>query len=144
MPRLSVYFVRASLIYLLLGFTFGGLLLTNKGVMISPKIWTFLPIHIEFTFIGWMIQLALGVAFWILPRFSSDTPRGNERWSWGTFILLNAGIICVVVQNLSGTQWLSFTGRVLEVLGLTAFVIGNWKRVKPIGAQLNHKSHSST
>ena len=36
MPRLSVYFVRASLIYLVLGFTFGGLLLANKGVMISP------------------------------------------------------------------------------------------------------------
>ncbi len=134
MPRLSVYFVRASLIYLILGFTLGGLLLANKGVMISPLIWALLPIHIEFTFVGWMVQLAIGIAFWILPRFSKSPIRGDERWSWGAFILLNAGIICVVLQSLFGLHWLSFIGRIFEALALTAFVIGNWKRVKPIGA----------
>jgi hypothetical protein len=131
MPRLSVYFVRASLIYLVLGFTFGGLLLANKGVTLSPFIWALLPAHIEFTFIGWMVQLALGVAFWILPRFSKRPLRGNESWSWSTFILLNAGILCIVLQSLFGLQWFSFIGRILEALALTAFVIGNWKRVRP-------------
>jgi hypothetical protein len=134
MPRLSVYFVRASLIYLVLGFTFGGLLLANKGVMISPFIWALLPIHIEFLFIGWMIQLAIGIAFWILPRFSKGPLRGNERWSWSTFILLNAGILCIVLQSLFGLQWFSVLGRVLETLALTAFAIGNWKRVRPLAA----------
>jgi hypothetical protein len=133
MPRLSVYFVRASLIYLVLGFTLGGLLLANKGVMISPLIWALLPIHIEFTFIGWMIQLAIGIAFWILPRFSRSPIRGDERWSWGALILLNAGIGFVVLQSLFGLHWLSFIGRILEAFALAAFVIGNWKRVKPIG-----------
>jgi hypothetical protein len=132
MPRLSVYFVRASLIYLIVGFTFGGLLLANKGVMISPLIWSLLPIHIEFMFTGWMVQLAIGTAFWILPRFSNSNPRGNERWSWSTLILLNAGIVCIVLQILFGLQWLSFLGRILEALSLSAFVIGNWKRIKPI------------
>jgi len=132
MPRLSVYFVRASLIYLVLGFTFGGLLLANKGVMISPWIWALLPVHIEFTFIGWMIQLVIGIAFWILPRFSNRPPRGNVLWSWSTLILLNAGILCIVLQSLFDLQWFSFIGRILETLALTAFVIGNWKRVRPI------------
>jgi hypothetical protein len=134
MPRLSVYFVRASLIYLVLGFTFGGLLLANKGVMISPLIWALLPIHIEFLFIGWMIQLAIGIAFWILPRFSKGALRGNENWSWGTLFLLNAGILCVVLQSLFGLQWLSVLGRVFETLALAAFAIGNWKRVRPLAA----------
>jgi hypothetical protein len=133
MPRLSVYFVRASLIYLVLGFTFGGLLLANKGVMFSPFIWALLPGHIEFTFIGWMVQLAIGIAFWILPRFAQrESPlRGNESWSWGTLILLNAGILCIVLQSLFGLQWLSFIGRILEAIALISFVIGNWKRVRP-------------
>ena len=131
MPRLSVFFVRASLIHLLLGFTFGGLLLADKGVMISPWIWVLLPVQIELTFIGWMAQLAVGIAFWILPRFSSAAPRGDERWSWGTFFLLQAGIGCVVLQSLFWGQWLSFTGRILEAFALAAFVIGNWQRVKP-------------
>lgn len=134
MPRLSAYFVRASLIYLLLGFTFGGLLLANKGVMILPIIWMLLPIHIEFAFMGWMVQLAMGVAFWILPRFSNGPPRGNERLSWLAFLFMNAGILFVTLQSLFGAQWFTFAGRILEILGLAAFAIGNWKRVKPHGA----------
>jgi hypothetical protein len=133
MPRLSVYFVRASLIYLAVGFTFGGLLLANKGVLISPLIWMLLPIHIEFLFVGWLVQLAMGIAFWILPRFSQGTPRGDERWSWITFTLINIGISLVVLQSLFGVQWLMFFGRSLEMLGLIMFVAGNWKRIKPIG-----------
>jgi len=133
MPRLSVYFVRASLIYLAVGFTFGGLLLANKGVLISPLIWMLLPIHIEFLFVGWLVQLAIGMAFWILPRFSQGAPRGDERWSRTAFALINIGILMVILQSLFGVQWLMFLGRSLEIFGLVAFVIGNWKRVKPIG-----------
>lgn len=131
MPRLSVYFVRASLIYLLIGFTFGGLLLANKGIMISPAIWALLPIHIELAFVGWMIQLAMGIAFWILPRFSKGKPRGDERLSWLAFVFVNTGILCVALQ-ISETAWLAFAGRILETMGLIAFAIGNWKRIKPL------------
>ena len=133
MPRLSVYFVRVALVYLAIGFTFGGLLLANKGVLISPLIWILLPIHIEFLFMGWLVQLAIGIAFWILPRFSQGAPRGDERWSWVALALINTGILTVVLQSLFGAQWLMFFGRSLEIFGLVAFVIGNWKRVKPIG-----------
>lgn len=133
MPRLSGYFVRASLIYLALGFTFGALLLANKGILISPLIWMLLPIHIEFLLVGWLVQLALGMAFWILPRFFQGVPRGDERWSWTTFVLLNIGVCLAAVQSLFGAQWLMFLGRSLEMLGLLTFVIGNWKRVKPSG-----------
>ena len=59
------------------------LLLWNKGVPISPYIWTLLPSHIEFLLIGWTVQLALGVAFWILPRW--QTQRGDVRPAWAAF-----------------------------------------------------------
>jgi hypothetical protein len=130
MPRLSVYFVRASLIYLLIGFSIGGLMLANKGVMLAPVIWSLLPLHIEFAFVGWMIQLAMGVAFWILPRFRSGGPRGDERWSWLALLLLNAGICLVSVDTFLGTQGFTLVGRAMEILGLFTFVVGNWRRIK--------------
>lgn len=130
MPRLSVYFICASLIYLALGFTFGGLLLANKGMLFLPALWALLPVHIEFSFVGWLVQLAMGVAFWILPRFSNSPIRGNERLSWFAFFLLNAGIWLVILQSLFVTDWLAFMGRVFEMLGLASFATGNWKRIK--------------
>lgn len=134
MPRLSVYYIRASLVYLALGFTFGGLLLANKGVMFLPAIWAFLPIHIEFSFVGWMVQLAMGVAFWILPRFSVQPIRGDERLSWLAFFMMNLGIWFIVLQIATQVEWLTFIGRVLELLGVGLFAVGNWKRIKPLGS----------
>lgn len=134
MPRLSVYFVRVSLVYLALGFTVGGLLLANKGGMFLPAIWVLLPVHIEFSFVGWMMQLALGIAFWILPRFPTHPIRGNEQWSWSAFFLLNLGIWCVVLQIAVEVEWLSLLGRVLELLGVGLFAVGNWRRIKPLGS----------
>jgi hypothetical protein len=134
MPRLSVYFVRASLVYLALGLTVGGLLLANKGVMFVPSIWAWLPAHIEFSFVGWMIQLALGIAFWILPRFPTHPIRGREQLSWLAFFLLNLGIWFVVLQIAVEVEWLSLAGRVLELLGVGLFAVGNWRRIKPLGA----------
>ena len=131
MPRLSVYYVRASLLYLLLGSTIGGLMLANKGIMISSSLWTLLPLHIEFALVGWMIQLAMGVAFWILPRYRQGPPRGNELLSWTAFVLVNLGILGCTLDIVVDTNWLFSLGRSLETLALITFAIGNWNRVKP-------------
>lgn len=133
MPRLSVYFIRASLIYLLLGFTFGALILANKGLDLVPSIWRLLPIHIELDLVGWLVQLTMGVAFWILPRFSRAPVRGNERLSWSAFLLINAGILLVVSDGLLGTNSLILIGRVFEALALILFAVGNWRRIKAHG-----------
>lgn len=133
MPRLSVYYVRASLIYLMLGLTVGALLLANKGLPFLPMVWALLPLHIEFSFVGWMVQLALGIAFWILPRFSVQPIRGNEGLSWSAFFLLNLGIGLVVLQNIIGADWIATAGRLCEMSSVVLFAVGNWRRIKPLG-----------
>ncbi len=132
MPRLSRFFIRAALIYLLLGFTIGSLILAGKGVPFMPLVWSLLPVHIEFLILGWLTQLALGVAFWILPRFASAQPRGNERWSWAAFFLLNMGIALYSVSVYANPTGLGTGARFLELLGFLAYLIGNWRRVYPL------------
>lgn len=130
MPRLSVWFVRGALCYLAIGFTFGALLLANKGVAIHPLVWRLLPAHIEFLLFGWTVQLAFGVAFWILPRW--QTQRGDVRPAWLALVLLNAGIWLVVsVSWLAAPAWVLATGRVLEAGAMAAFAWHAWPRVKP-------------
>lgn len=129
MPRLSRYFIRASLIYLLLGLTAGALMLANKGIPFAPLVWVLLPLHIETMFVGWMSQLALGVAFWILPRLVGNAPRGDERWSWAALVLINLGLIVVIAAPFGQWPWLSTLARSLEVVGFIAFVLGNWRRI---------------
>jgi hypothetical protein len=131
MPRLSRWFIRASLVYLSLGFTFGALMLFNKGVLLSVWLWQLLPAHIEFLLLGWTVQLAMGAAFWILPRFRSS--RGNEKAAWAAFILLNAGVWIVGMGRLIGMPSpLIVVGRAAEAGAAIAFAIHAWPRVKPL------------
>lgn len=125
MPRLSRYFLRLSLVYMLLGFTLGAMLLAQKGVSFAPWLWALLPYHVDFLLVGWMSQFALGVAFWILPRLGGEHPRGREGFSWAAFFLVNAGLWISLFFPL---RWL---GRLLSALGVVLFISGNWPRLYP-------------
>ncbi len=130
MPRLSVWFIRASLLYLLTGITLGALMLADKGIAFDPLIISALPIHMEFLLVGWLIQLAMGVAFWILPRFGTGAPRGNENLVWAAFFLVNLGVLLTALQ-----LWLPpalLVGRVAEIAGVGLYIAGAWARVKPM------------
>lgn len=131
MPKVSAWFIRLALIYLALGFTFGGLLLANKGLNFAPLLWTLLPSHIEFLLLGWTLQLAAGVSYWILPRFGTEQPRGNPRLPWAALFLLNGGILLVVLEPLLKFSWMFTTGRLGELSGAVIFVLSVWRRVKP-------------
>jgi hypothetical protein len=134
MPRLSTWFIRSSLFYLALGFTFGSLLLFNKGIPLHPLLWSLLPAHIEFVLFGWTVQLVMGMAFWILPRFPKPPVRGNQGLAWGAFILVNLGIwILLLASFVPAAPWLSLAGRTAEAAGVLAFVAHAWPRVKKFG-----------
>ena len=129
MPRLSVWAVRAALVYLLVGFTLGALLLANKGRPYWPGVWNLLGAHMEFLLVGWAVQLAMGVGFWVLPRYPGGSgtrgPRGDERVAWGAVAALNAGVL------LAAAGWL-VVGRGLEGLGAVLFLTHAWGRVRPL------------
>jgi hypothetical protein len=131
MPRLSVWFLRTALVYLAAGFTFGALMLANKGVPFSASMWALLPAHEEFLLLGWMVQLAFGVGFWILPRYSGGS-RGNVHLAWLSFELINAGVLLVAGQEILGLPALmGGIGRAAEAGSAVAFALHAWGRVRP-------------
>src|SRR5512137_291424 len=93
MTRLSVWTVRAALIYLGAGFLIGALMLTQKGVPLDPNLLRLLPLHVEIVLFGWTLQLAMGIAFWILPRFSREPRYGRVWLGWLAFALINLGVL---------------------------------------------------
>jgi hypothetical protein len=133
MPRLSVWYIRCALVYLFLGFTFGALILFNKGIPLQPLVWRLLPSHIEFVLFGWTVQLVIGMAFWILPRFGNPPVRGNERLAWIALLLINVGILLLVIASFYPAYgWLNLAGRAVEAAGVLFFAVHAWPRVKGI------------
>lgn len=130
MPRVSAWAVRLSLLYLSAGFVLGALLLSNKAFPVLPAAWSWLPVHADLLLSGWMIQLALGVAYWILPRFTGGV-RGGEGAALPALAVYNLGIWLAAAGTLSGLTALALAGRVLQAGGAALFLFNLWRRVKP-------------
>lgn len=130
MPALSVWYVRTALVHLLAGFTIGALMLANKGVPFAPSLWQWRGAHIDILLVGWLVQLAMGVSFWIVPRWWNKPRRGNKTGAYAAYVLLNGGVILIVISSTFGFDrlWL-FAGRLLEVAAAVAFIIHIWPRI---------------
>lgn len=136
MPRLSIWLIRVALLYFGIGFSLGGLMLFNKGVALDSSLWRLWPIHLEFALMGWTVQLAMGVAFWILPRLQRTERYGNTALAWISFGLLNSGVILVAAGSwFSDLERLVLVGRSLELAAVVAFAVYIWPRVKPFGKE---------
>jgi heme/copper-type cytochrome/quinol oxidase subunit 1 len=130
-PTLSVWCVRMALLYLGLGFTLGAIMLSSPAIGFAPAILRLRPLHAEIMLLGWMAQLAFGVAYWILPRLPGSRPRGSEPLAWLSLALLNVGILTVGLgQALNAPTTVSVLGRVAEAFAVCAFTMQAWPRAR--------------
>ena len=139
MPRASIWLVRTALLHLGVSATFGAALLWDKGAHAWGALWRLRPVHVELTLLGWLLQLAMGVAFWILPRLRVDgrPTRGRERLIWWSYGLLNAGLAAVVAATLlaAGPRQAAGValGRLAEAAAVALFAWHAWPRVRGAG-----------
>lgn len=133
MPRLSVWFIRAALIHTGVGFLFGSLLLHHKGIPLYDWTWKLLNPHVEIMVFGWTMQFIMGIAFWILPRFSGPQRYGRTRLGWLSFCLLNAGVVLAGVAAWFRLDSVMLVGHVLALGAVVIFVVLIWPRIKPLG-----------
>lgn len=134
MPRLSVLMVRTALLHLALGFAVGAALLADGAVPLHPALARLRPLHAELLLVGWSVQLAMGVAFWILPRFRTGPERGREWPAWLAYALLNGGVLAAGAGLAApGLGSAALAGRCAEGLAALAFAGHAWPRIKPFG-----------
>lgn len=130
MPALSVLCLRVALVYLGTGFTIGALMLGTHGTDLSSSLLRLRPLHTEFLLIGWTVQLAFGVAYWILPRRPSSE-RGNERLAGAALVLLNLGVLTAGLAATFGAPGsIVVLGRAAELAAALGFAAHAWPRIR--------------
>jgi cbb3-type cytochrome oxidase subunit 1 len=137
MPTLTRWFLKSSLLYLLLAVMLGVLLEIPNTLDLDWAERAFSPFYFHSFMVGWVAQLIFGVVFWMFPKFSKEQPRGSETLGWATFWLLNSGLLIRLVaepaqaiQNQVWWSWLLALSAVLQWLAGMAFVLNTWRRVK--------------
>jgi len=117
--------VRAALLWLLGASALGALILA-RGALGHPELAGYILVHAEMMLVGWMMQLALGVAHWILPRGRGRDGRGRGWPIIVVVIALNVGVIAVIGGY-------PLVGRILEAAAVVGFAIQGAPRIKAAG-----------
>ncbi|MZG30192.1 MAG: hypothetical protein F3741_05160 [Nitrospinae bacterium] len=114
MDQYPKLFIKTSLVYLIIGVSFG------VGISFNPVIKTqFSFAHIHINLLGFMVMMIAGVSYHVLPRFASRQipwPNGVKLH----FYLHNLGLLGLVGTSLAG-----YRDTILFILfsGLTAVSI---------------------
>lgn len=129
MARISIWFVRAALVHFAFGATVGAWRLAAMGGALPTVPLALRPLHVESMLLGWVCQLAFGVALWILP-FSDHVSA--DRRLWAAWVLLNSGIAGVVGVQWGATPVLEVVGRSAEVAAGLLVLWVLWPRVRAL------------
>lgn len=132
MPQPTRWFVKASLIYLVLGLVL--------GIFQATQIWKgggLFAVYTHLLTFGWLTQLIFGIALWMFPAQSREQPRGPAWLGWTTFATLNLGLLFRAVfeplQSLSPSAfngWMLVLAAVLQWLAGVIFLFNIWPRIK--------------
>jgi hypothetical protein len=129
-PKLSRWFIRTALGYLLVSLVAGVLQMTSPAL--RPLLW---PTYLHLLVLGWLTQLIFGVAFWMFPRYSAKEPHRSEWLGWTSYWLFNAGLLLRAVGEPSlalgvRTGWILVLAALLQLGAGWAFILNTWPRVK--------------
>jgi cbb3-type cytochrome oxidase subunit 1 len=129
-PRVSVWLIRVALLHLLSGAYLGAAYLTFKGTGWPAWAASHRPVHVEQMLMGWMVQLVIGVAFWILPSRTKAPPASPARLMWLVFVLLNGGVVLASFSDPSRPA-VELLGRCAETGAVALFAVLAWNRQRP-------------
>lgn len=130
MPSQSIWMIRSALLYLIASVSIGTIILIHKVIDLHPFIWALLPAHYEMAIWGWIVQLAMGTAYWMFPKKLEDPRRGPNWAGWTVFILYNIGLVFLVMSTLfSSLIYAAAFGRGLLLISILIFAGLMWQRI---------------
>jgi heme/copper-type cytochrome/quinol oxidase subunit 1 len=134
MLTLHQLFIKTSLLFLLAG-TVMGALLQVRGAFGPGASFNVETVHIHIMAIGFVLMLIMGVAYWMFPRPSGETPRQAARdpLAWTSYFLLAPGLVLRVLGYLvlpaSVKTPVLLLSAALQAGGIFCFIFAIWKRV---------------
>jgi hypothetical protein len=117
-------------------------MLARPGLQLPVAILLLRPLHAEMLLIGWMVQLAFGVAYWILPRFGAGPGRGKEWSAWVSVAVLNLGVLAAGLGQSFELSGMALMGRAAEMLAAMTFGFNVWQRVGSVASRSRAEERS--
>jgi hypothetical protein len=145
MPPIARNLIKAAFVYFIVAFLLGALMMLDRWLSFSRWLRVVYLSQLHLLVVGWITQLALGVAYWMFPRFRKEQdprPRGSDVLANFVLICLNAGLLLRFIFEpfyLMGPRpWLAALmalSGVLQAAAALGFGLLIWARIRPMEPQ---------
>jgi hypothetical protein len=142
MPPIARRFIKAAFLYFVIAFLLGALMMLDRWLNFSRWLKLVYLGQLHLLVVGWLTQLAIGVAYWMFPRLRKEQnprPRGSEALAWFVLISLNAGLLLRFLLEpfyLMGPRpWLAAVlalSGILQAAAAVGFGLLIWARIRPM------------
>lgn len=132
MPTEIRFFLRTSLISLVLSTLAGTLLYAwpaLRGVSAPTWLW---PMHTHLATVGWLVNMVFGVALWMfpLPWGATAAARYRPAQVWAAYAAINGGLAMRFAGDILAVRALQVASGVSQTLGILLCIAALWPRIR--------------
>lgn len=137
------YFIKTSIVFLLLGVLSGIYISLSQNVFhvgVSPE---FISAHTHIILVGAVMMMIMGVALWFFPRPEKDDPRYNPDLISFIYWIMTVSTLLRFIAQVANSYlfnprvgvFISFVS-VLQGIGMLLFFYSIWGRIRAVGSQV--------
>ncbi len=140
------YFIKTSIIFLIVGILSGLYLIISKYYFVQGYNTEIISAHTHIVLVGSVIMMIMGVALWFFPRAEKTDKRYNPDLIRFVFWLMAIStairFVAQVINSFLFAGWLNLTVTVASALQVTSIILffySIWGRIRPVGSHLREK-----
>ncbi len=140
-------FIKTAIGFLAVGLAIGTWLIIRRELFDRHATSYEVSAHVHALFVGFVMQMILGVALWLFPRPDKTDTRYNPTLVSISYWLVTMGTAGRVAGELSRTyvdapliRWGIILCGIAQVAGVLLFFFTMWSRIRPLGSKVREAS----
>jgi heme/copper-type cytochrome/quinol oxidase subunit 1 len=135
-------YIKTAIAFLAVGLTLGVWMIARRELFGAAPSAYLVSAHTHALFVGFVMQMILGVALWLFPRPAKDDRRYNVRLTAAAYWLLTLSTAGRIAGELLRTAFDATALRVFvlscgaaQAIAILLFFYTIWNRIRPMGSQ---------
>lgn len=136
------YFIKTSVVFLIVGILSGLYISAAKNIFHTPFGPDLVSAHAHIILVGSVMMMIMGVALWFFPRAEKDDKKYNPVLILAAYWLMTISTaLRFIFQSAAGfvyIDWINILTTVtsaFQVIAILLFFFSMWGRIRPVGSQ---------
>lgn len=138
------YFIKTSIIFLIIGIITGLYLSIARSYFDSWPHPDLVSAHIHIILVGFVMMMIMGVALWFFPRPEKDDKLYKPDLILATYFIITSSTLIRYFSQVISTfimpnellKFLLTISSIGQVLGIIIFFISIWGRIRSVGSHI--------